>query len=374
MITSFAALADMFLRVGAITLCIILTVFIVRDAGREMSAKLGAFSAVTLACFLLHSIPGFEELVGMWSIPLQILCIFSAVAAWLFCVSLFDDTFRLSRTHITVVGVFCMLCFYQYVKYYQLFGYWPLMEYELVFAATREASYVSWLVSLIIYMMKVGMAVDMFRVAWSGRHEDLVEKRRRFRFIFVLMVVVVFAIMIVRESWIIQSHETLIHVAHFTQLAGTFALLLYLIWHMFSMDGEWVFGAQEDVAERNIAAVAPGPDRHDLLVLERLVQEGSLLEQGLTINTLALTAKMPEHRLRRLINQHLGFRNFSDYLNCHRVEAAKGRLSAIEERHIPILTVAMELGYNSLGPFNRAFKERLGMTPTEFRKKALADC
>lgn len=369
-----AVLADMLLRIGAVTLCIVLTAFIIRDARKEISAKLGVFSAVTLASFLLHSIPGFGDALGIAAVPVQMLCIFSAIAAWLFCVSLFDDAFRISRTHITVVAVFCALCLFQYLKYYQIFGYWPLMEYEAVFEATKKMSRTSWFVSLIIYVMKVGMAVDMFRVAWSGRHEDLVEKRRNFRFIFVLMVVVVFAIMIIRESWLIQSHETLIHISHYTQLAGTFAVLLYLMWHMFSMDGEWVFGTEGSMTERTLAAVEPGPDKHDLLVLEQLVQEGSLLEQGLTINTLALSAKMPEHRLRRLINQHLGFRNFSDYLNYHRVEAAKGRLSAVEERHIPILTVAMELGYNSLGPFNRAFKERLGMTPTEFRKKALADC
>ena len=43
------------------------------------------------------------------------------------------------------------------------------------------------------------------------------------------------------------------------------------------------------------------------------------------------------------------------------------RLAAEE---LPILTIALEAGYGSIGPFNRAFKQRMGMTPTEYRAAA----
>jgi len=33
-----------------------------------------------------------------------------------------------------------------------------------------------------------------------------------------------------------------------------------------------------------------------------------------------------------------------------------------------VLTIALEAGYGSIGPFNRAFRERFGMTPTEYRR------
>ncbi|WP_081786483.1 helix-turn-helix domain-containing protein [Kordiimonas gwangyangensis] len=32
----------------------------------------------------------------------------------------------------------------------------------------------------------------------------------------------------------------------------------------------------------------------------------------------------------------------------------------------------MDLGYGSLGPFNRAFKERTGLTPSEYRRNVLS--
>jgi AraC-like DNA-binding protein len=38
---------------------------------------------------------------------------------------------------------------------------------------------------------------------------------------------------------------------------------------------------------------------------------------------------------------------------------------------VPILTIALDAGFQSLGPFNRAFKTQTGMTPSEFRRQQL---
>ena len=35
---------------------------------------------------------------------------------------------------------------------------------------------------------------------------------------------------------------------------------------------------------------------------------------------------------------------------------------------LPILTIELDAGLNSLGPFNRAFGAETGMTPSEFRR------
>jgi len=39
---------------------------------------------------------------------------------------------------------------------------------------------------------------------------------------------------------------------------------------------------------------------------------------------------------------------------------------------VPVLTIAMDAGFQSIGPFNRAFKAATDSTPTEFRRLALA--
>ena len=95
--------------------------------------------------------------------------------------------------------------------------------------------------------------------------------------------------------------------------------------------------------------------------------------EGLTIGALARILGTQEYLLRRVINRHLGYRNFNDFLHSYRIREACTRLRSQAEAGRPVLSIALDLGYNSIGPFNRAFKARLGMTPTEFRREGMPE-
>jgi AraC-like DNA-binding protein len=94
--------------------------------------------------------------------------------------------------------------------------------------------------------------------------------------------------------------------------------------------------------------------------------------ESIGVRVLADEVGLPEHRLRRLINGSLGFRNFSDFLNARRIEAAMVALSSPDDTRASISALAFDLGYASLGPFNRAFKEATGLTPSAWRIQTLA--
>ena len=91
-------------------------------------------------------------------------------------------------------------------------------------------------------------------------------------------------------------------------------------------------------------------------------------QEGLTIGKLAERLGTPEYRLRRLINAGLGQRNFNVYLNSSRIAEAKAALADRGQDAVPILTIVLDAGFNSLGPFNRAFRAETGRTPTDFRR------
>ena len=93
------------------------------------------------------------------------------------------------------------------------------------------------------------------------------------------------------------------------------------------------------------------------------------LYRGNRLERLADRLAVPEYRLRRHINQHLGFRNFSQMANHFRIEEAKRRLADPALRRLPILTIAYDCGFGSIGPFNRAFKAQTGVTPQAFRAR-----
>ena len=100
---------------------------------------------------------------------------------------------------------------------------------------------------------------------------------------------------------------------------------------------------------------------------QAMAEQHAYRREGLTLLALAKMLGMGEAALRSLINQELGYRNFNDFLHHYRLREAAGRLQAED---LPILTIALDCGYGSIGPFNRAFRERLGMTPTEYRAAA----
>ena len=95
--------------------------------------------------------------------------------------------------------------------------------------------------------------------------------------------------------------------------------------------------------------------------------------EDLSVASLAARLAVPEYRLRRVINQRLGHRNFNAYVNGLRLAEARAALADPQMRERPVLTIALDVGFGSIGPFNRAFKAATGLTPTEFRKERLAD-
>ncbi|MBX3608061.1 MAG: helix-turn-helix transcriptional regulator [Piscinibacter sp.] len=103
-------------------------------------------------------------------------------------------------------------------------------------------------------------------------------------------------------------------------------------------------------------------------IIEAVEAGGLYRRQGLSIGELARHLQLPEHRVRSVINGHLGFRNYTAFLNHFRLREVARRLRSAEDAHLPILTIALDTGYASIGPFNRAFRDAFGQTPTEFRR------
>ena len=111
-----------------------------------------------------------------------------------------------------------------------------------------------------------------------------------------------------------------------------------------------------------------GKDRKLRQELKAFMDGGGYTTPGLGIRQLARILAVPEHRLRQLINQGLGYRNFSTFLNSYRIDLACRQLADPALDHVPILTIALDAGYGSIGPFNRAFKSITGKTPSEYRR------
>ena len=100
-----------------------------------------------------------------------------------------------------------------------------------------------------------------------------------------------------------------------------------------------------------------------------MLAERPYLEPDLTLSSLAARLGLPANYLSQVINQQAG-RNFYDYVNTYRVQAAKDALGDPARRHASVLSIAMDAGFNSKSAFYSTFKAHTGVTPTQFRQAA----
>jgi len=109
-------------------------------------------------------------------------------------------------------------------------------------------------------------------------------------------------------------------------------------------------------------------ERHILSVME---EEQPYLDESLTLSDLASKIDLTDKRLSELLNKHLDT-NFYDFVNGYRVEAFKQMVVDGSYAHLTLLALAYESGFKSKTSFNRVFKQRTGMSPSEYKKAQMS--
>lgn len=235
----------------------------------------------------------------------------------------------------------------------------------VLLALTGQQTCQSPAVWIVYSVLAAGLIGHALYVVARGSRDDLVESRRRLRTpMLVSAAGYAFAVVALEVTQMLWRP--------LPELAPLGAAALLAL----SLPAMAVFlNADSDLLQTAPPAGAPRLSSADRTLLSRLnkaMDEDEIWRtEGLTMFDLASKVGAPEHRLRRLINAELGYRNFSAFLNQRRVDAAKAGLSDPERALAPVSSIAYEVGFASLGPFNRAFKAATGLTPSDWRNKAL---
>lgn len=205
----------------------------------------------------------------------------------------------------------------------------------------------------------------LFLTLYAAR-DDLLDARRRLRpgvAAFLLIYAIGMALTSTAMSPVQPLNRALGH-----SIAYLVTTLLFALWSLKANINHWP-GETEPL---NAPSPVQRSQEQNLLVtrIQTEMQAGVWQVEGLTVGALAQRVKAPEHQVRRAINQVLGHRNFAAFINSARIDAAKSRLLAPEAPGLTVLEIAYDVGFASLGPFNRAFREATGLSPSDFRKQA----
>jgi len=106
-------------------------------------------------------------------------------------------------------------------------------------------------------------------------------------------------------------------------------------------------------------------------LLDYLDIEKPYLRRDLTLQDIAQELHIPPHHLTQTINESLD-KNFYTLVNEYRVEEVKTRLLDPQYRHLTVLAIAHDAGFNSKSAFNLTFKKHEGLTPSQYRKQHLS--
>lgn len=87
--------------------------------------------------------------------------------------------------------------------------------------------------------------------------------------------------------------------------------------------------------------------------------------EPVTLDELAHAARISKSYLCRSFKKQVGL-SIVDYLTERRIQAAMQQLQQTDDK---ILAVALESGFGNLSHFNRVFRQRIGLTPGEYRRQ-----
>ncbi|CCE08528.1 putative transcriptional regulatory protein, AraC family [Bradyrhizobium sp. STM 3843] len=338
---------DLALRAAAIALLAVVAVSLWRDLGRQLVGRLAIALALGSAAHAATLNIGTAAAPSLPFKPLIALATADIVVLWLFCRALFDDGFALRWPHLLI--------------WLATFGFSLISCLVLVPASHARLVIVA---NNLLALGFVALTLAQTIRTWSA---DLVEGRRRVR-AFVMIAAVAYggvnALLQIAAAGSGPSElANVVNAGMFLIVVAAFALMLL---HVRAGD---VFAPEAPSVAVTEAAIPNLADRKVIDALMRLMADERIYRQeNVTIGTLATRLAIPEYRLRRLINQRLGYRNFNAFLNNHRIEEAKAALADPAQADVPVTTIALDAGFQSLGPFNRAFKAVTGLTPTEYRR------
>lgn len=347
------AALDLALRFATLSQLCVLAVLIFRQYRHTIVGRCGLIFLYCLGCYLLCPLVANRWQMGLLALPIFLGCFSVAAAFWLLARAWFVDRVRVRWPHLLLALLPAAASFPRH--------YLPARALDVAPVEIQQ------LWAILPQMLSLGFVVAALAQAQFGRGPDLVEARRRFRDVFVAVsgayIILVLAVEIFMSG---KGPAPLLDVINVGGILVVTTIVMVLVSRLQPIEFANAARPAEDAGARG--ALAP-VDQKMIDDIRRLVEtDKGYREDGLTITRLAERIGGQEYRVRRAINRHLGFRNFNEFLNHHRVAEARARLVDPKSVHLPVLTIAMDLGYQSLGPFNRAFKEQTGMTPVQYRR------
>lgn len=227
---------------------------------------------------------------------------------------------------------------------------------------------------VLAFAANLGLCFFAFRNAFLNFKDDLNETRKRWRLAIGLTAVsyvAAAALLSLVLPWDASSRDVL------RLLEGALLLVAILVLNLVSINSAF----QGPAFVIDLKSVSDGPPpkipmvnpedatqiQDESKILQFMEAQRPYLEARLNLESLAASVGIPQHRVRNTLNRRLGHENFNDFINRYRVEHAARLFETPGMETEKVFAIALQSGFSSLAPFNRAFKKRFGVPPSDYR-------
>jgi len=337
---------NIILQISCLTTLMIIGTLLFKCGRNDINTWVGVGLVASVVCYLIlpSSIVQNTPILFVITVTGSI-CI--PVIFFLLTKVVFDDHFRPSGVIAIWFGIQMATHFWVYLQ--NLISLSPM---------ALQACYI------ISQIVAIGFVVAGIYTAVKTGNGDLVEARMKFRNAFIFVTAAIIGITLIVESMPILKES--VDALQILQRSSILGISLFFLVKNFDVKSGFFFRSEPPKEKPVIVEDSQLRKKLEVLIAEQKVYR----KEGLTIKELADIMGEQEYKVRRLINGELGFRNFNDFLNKYRVNEACEILNDASNNRKTILEIAYSLGYQSIGPFNKAFKELTETTPTAYRKAA----
>jgi AraC-like DNA-binding protein len=357
-----AALVYLSLEVATIVCAALLGARVLASGPGLRNAQLIALIAFCLACGVVlgHQEYGywmpqaFRIDVGGWAQVLNLARNMTPGLIMLLCFGLFTDGRRFPRWLLVLLAV-------------QLGLEEP--GRSLISPAWRYARLATQTAPALLQTLFAAFALYWTLVDWRV---DLIESRRRTRGLTLVVISLLTLFASLSTRVLIAPESPANYVVHLALTAADLAIVAFVLFKLTDGDVGRHLGFEPVVSRppRRTAEAQPGAE---LARLTRVLEEERVCQrERLSLKGLADLVGLPQYRLRKLIHEELGYRNFNALLHDYRIREACRQLSDPALRRTPILTIALSVGYASVNTFSRGFREITGVTPSAWRAAELS--
>lgn len=175
------------------------------------------------------------------------------------------------------------------------------------------------------------------------------------------------AFLLVNHSLDIFFNFKSITMLHWNSLILFFTFLIYFLGLKGYLQPDYSFSKEEiDLDNARQASLPSIKITETIEELEKVMElEKAFLNPKLSIHELSHELGISQKRLSVAINEHYGM-NFRDFINKYRIDEVKSKLNSDEYKHMSILGIALECGFNSEASFYRIFKKNTGTSPKDY--------